>query len=571
MNSILSLPDAAAWALRTSLEALPLVLAVLLLAHTRLCQPRWRMWIAALFFIRLALPAVPEAAWNSWSIRSTAIVPASASASPSPSPSAPIAAAHTESEVASELAPALASPPQPAAFNWFALLPWIWLAGVLVTLAWLAASHLLTRRWILRNQQPSLRWFDSLAAWARDRQGVKQPVPVVIVRGLSTMAIFGWVRPRLLIPADLSDRYTPDQIRGMLLHEFAHVRRGDVLWTWLALLACALHWFNPLAWLAFRRFCADRELICDAAALANLGDEGRFSYGDALLRSLHVTPLTPAPSLAPFFRIHPEIKHRILMITKPIAPNAWSRLAALLLLPALSLISFTTSRAQSEGEKPAREGERSKSESREGERESAAKKESAPRESELDKYKRENAERKATRDGEGKREGARDGEMKKEGARDGERSREGTRDGDSKREGARDGDSKKEGARDGERSREGTRDGDSKREGARDGDGKREGARDGERSREGTRDGEGKREGARDGDSKKEGARDGEKPRREGDRDGDSRRTGPRDGETKKEGPRDGEAKREGARDGERSREGARDGDGDGKRGSRED
>lgn len=569
MNSILSLPDAPAWALRTSLEALPLVLAVLLLAHTRLCQPRWRMWIAALFFIRLALPAVPEAAWNSWS--APAITAVSSSPSSSSSPRTVMAEAAAAEEEAAVVAVASPAP----SFHWPRALSWLWFAGVVVTLAWLTASHFLTRRWILRNQQPSLRWFDSLANWAQDRQGVKQHVPVVIVHGLSTMAIFGWVRPRLLIPADLADRYTPDQIRGMLLHEFAHVRRCDVLWTWLALLACALHWFNPFAWLAFRRFCADRELICDASALESLGDEGRFSYGDALLRSLYVTPLTPAPSLAPFFRIHPEIKHRILMITKPIAPNAWSRLAAVLLLPALSLISFTTSRAQSEGEKPPREAERPRSESREGEREGGAKKESAPRESELDKYKRENAERKTNRDGEGKRNGPRDGEMKKEGARDGEGKREGARDGDAKREGARDGDSKKDGARDGERSREGTRDGEGKREGARDGDSKKEDARDGERPRrEG--DGEGKRGAAREGDGEvRKPSREGEKPR-EGDRDGEGRKSGQRDGEKKKEGPRDGERARDGEGkrgdgDGERSREGTRDGDGEGKRGSRED
>lgn len=246
MNSILSLPDTAAWALRTSLEALPLVLAVLLLARTRLCQPRWRMWIAALFFVRLALPTVPEATWNSWGMP-TAVVAAS---------SAPVQEVDAIGGGAEPAVAAVAS-----SFDWRATLPWLWLAGVLVTLGWLAASHFITRRWILRNQQPSLRWFDSMASWARERQGVTQQVPVVIVRGLSTMAIFGWVRPRLLIPADLADRYSPDQIRGMLLHEFAHVRRRDVLWTWLALLACALHWFNPLAWLAFRRFCADRELI----------------------------------------------------------------------------------------------------------------------------------------------------------------------------------------------------------------------------------------------------------------------------------------------------------------------
>lgn len=502
------------WAARTSLAALPLALAVLLLARVRFCQPCWRMWIAALFFLRLALPGVPETSWNVWSVTPASVV---------------------VEAVESDPLPAVAAV---AAFDWKAALGWLWLVGVIVTLGWLVASHFITRRWIFRNAQPSLRWFDSLADWARERQGVIQRVPVVIVRGLSTMAIFGWLRPRLLIPADLADRYTAEQIRGMLLHEFAHVRRRDVLWTWLALLACALHWFNPLAWLAFRRFCADRELICDAAALAALDEHGRYSYGDALLRSLEVAPLSPAPSLAPFFRIHPEIKHRIRMITKPLQPTMWSRFAAALLVPALSLVAFTTSRAQSETEKP-REGERTRSESREAERPGETERDEArsrgttrdgekPKESELDKYKRENAERKAERDGEAKREGARYGEGRRSAERDGDRPRDGERESDSRRGG------------DGEMKRGESRDGEARR--SRDGDG--------ERPREGARDGDSRRSAERDGDRSREGARDGE-----------GRKDGPRDGEVKKDGPRDGETRKEGARDGERSREGSRDGD----------
>lgn len=469
----------ASWALHTSLSALPLALAVLLLARCRLCQPRWRMWIAALFFIRLALPAVPEVSWNAWAPKAPATI-------------------------------AFASDPLPAAaaattFEWKLALPALWLAGVVVTLGWLVASHFLTRRWILQRQAPSLRWFEALADWARERQGVTQHVPVLVVRELSTMAIFGWLRPRLLIPADLADRYTGEQIRGMLLHEFAHVRRRDVLWTWLSLIACALHWFNPLAWLAFRRFCADRELVCDAAALDCLGHNERLSYGDALLRSLDVTPLTPAPSLAPFFRIHPEIKHRILMITKPVLPTAWSRLAAALLVPALSLLAFTTSRAQ-DAEKPKPEGEKPKTESRDGEKPKAG-----------------------ARDGERPREGARDGEGRKPGPRDGETKKEGegTRKPTKAEERRREREMKRERGRDGEAKKEGAREGDSRKSGPRDGEMKKEGSRDGDRPREGARDGEGRKPGPRDGEAKKEGPRDGDKPR-EGER-------SPKDGE-KREG-----------------------------------
>jgi beta-lactamase regulating signal transducer with metallopeptidase domain len=520
---------------QTSIAALPLVLVLLLLARVRLVQPRWRTWLAVLFFLRLVLPTVPEASWAPVAPVATNLVQ--------------VAAAPTVSE------PAPASAP---AFDWKSALAAVWLAGAVTTLSWLCVSHWQTRRWVLLHRGPALRWFETLAGQAREQQGVGRDIPVIMVRGLSTMAVFGWQRPQLLVPADLADRYTGGQIRGMLLHEFAHVRRRDVLWTWLALMVCALHWFNPLVWLAFRRFCADRELICDAMALEALGEGegGRRSYGDALLRSLEVAPLAPAPSLAPFFHVHPEIKHRLLMITKPITANAWTRLAATFVATTITAFTFTTARAKADEEKPKREGERDRAAEREErKREREPKKEAAPKESELDKFKRESAERKAQRDGEVKKEGSRDGDQPREGAkRDGDAKKEGARDGEQPREGAkRDGEGRKAGPRDGEMKKEGPRDGEARKAGPRDGEAKKEGVRDGDQPREGAkRDGEGRKAGPRDGEAKKEGVRDGE-VKKEGARDGEARKAGPRDGEAKKEGAADGEKPREGEKkDGDR-------------------
>ena len=77
----------------------------------------------------------------------------------------------------------------------------------------------------------------------------------------------GLVRPTVLLcRADL-ERLTSDELRVILAHEFAHVRRGDL---WHGLIPHAAHilfWFYPLIWLAYREFDMAREAACDARAL----------------------------------------------------------------------------------------------------------------------------------------------------------------------------------------------------------------------------------------------------------------------------------------------------------------
>jgi hypothetical protein len=266
----------------------------------------------------------------------------------------------------------------------------------------------------------------------------------------------------LLAPVNLGTRYSEEEIRSMFLHELAHIRRHDVLWASLGLIACALHWFNPLAWLALRRFANDREILCDDFALSIIGQSSRQQYGGTLLKLLEENPPSSPVSVAPFFRNQTELKHRLINIMKPTPSNLWSRLLALVAVPSIATLTLTTSLADEEKAK-----QRAESESE--------------------------VRKEVTRDGDQERRGPRDGEIKKEGIRDG--GREGER-------GPRDGEARKEGARDGDREGEKRR--------ARDGEMKKEGA---------ARDGDGERRGEGEGDMKKPSRKgDGDRPRQEGER-----------------------------------------------------
>lgn len=183
--------------------------------------------------------------------------------------SAPLAAAaDTVQELGAlplpDLAPA--APTAAVALPWYARLsPWhalaaVWLAGVLVL-----ALRGIAGYWRLRRSV-------ALACKAPDGcyGGACVAAPFTL----------GILRPRI---------YLPDSLQGaarqaVLLHEQTHIRRGDPLTKPLFYAAVCLHWFNPLAWLAFRGFERDMEAACDEAAVQGRPLPERSAYCETLLQ-----------------------------------------------------------------------------------------------------------------------------------------------------------------------------------------------------------------------------------------------------------------------------------------------
>ncbi|HEV2734385.1 MAG TPA: M56 family metallopeptidase, partial [Longimicrobiaceae bacterium] len=152
------------------------------------------------------------------------------------------------------------------ALGWPLLLLAAWAAGASV---WLGALLLGVLR--MRSENARARWvMEGPLAEMLERLRVEAGVrrPVALLRGdESAMPVtWGVHRPRILLPAG-AEGWPAERLRAVLLHELAHVRRGD----WAVLLAaetaCALYWFNPLVWAAAARLRAESEHACDDQVL----------------------------------------------------------------------------------------------------------------------------------------------------------------------------------------------------------------------------------------------------------------------------------------------------------------
>lgn len=304
-----------AWAMESLLASALLMLAVLALRapvrKTFGAPVAYALW--AIPALRLLLPPLP-AGWRTEALPTLASLPAAE----------PIA--HALEPVAA--LPALV--PQTAS-----LLPAIvlgtWAAGAVALLLWQVADYWRFRYRLLRH------------GLALDQIG---GVTIVQSETASGPVAFGVFDKVVAFPRDFAARFDAEERALALEHELGHHRRGDLIANWVALAVLALHWFNPLAWVAFRAFRADQEMANDAGVLARLGGASRHAYGCAIVKAAHGRAVTATCHL----HTVKDLKGRLRMLSRTRASRTRTTLGvaatAAIALGALGLTASGTQAAE---------------------------------------------------------------------------------------------------------------------------------------------------------------------------------------------------------------------------------
>jgi beta-lactamase regulating signal transducer with metallopeptidase domain len=169
-------------------------------------------------------------------------------------------------------APARVTPERVATWlrsAWFAVAA-LFLVPVAIVL-W--RLHLLRRGglpWI--KGEPLVR---TLAAQA----GVRRSIDILRHERIASPVTYGWRRPAIILPID-ADGWSDADVRRAIVHELEHVRRDDWPVQLAARVVCAVYWFHPLVWVAWRHLCLESERACDDAVLRNAE---RTEYADQLV------------------------------------------------------------------------------------------------------------------------------------------------------------------------------------------------------------------------------------------------------------------------------------------------
>jgi WD40 repeat protein/beta-lactamase regulating signal transducer with metallopeptidase domain len=267
----------------------------------------------------------------------------------------PIVAAASVVEPKSDPSPEparVAAPPTPVRtpLSSSAILMLVWLAVSAALFARLVRSIWVTRRLIRESLlvPEGLSWFTVDFETLRRTAGVRSAVRWALSAKVTSPAVGGLLRPTVVMPPDLDDGLTAKQLNWVLLHELAHIRRGDLWVVMVQRLVGAVFFFHPAVHLANWIIDQLREYACDDVALA-AAHASRHACGEGFLtivgRSVDHT-YSPSPALGLFesrMLIHRRLL-RILDSRRTIHPRL-SPLATVVLV-AMALVVLPYGRAR---------------------------------------------------------------------------------------------------------------------------------------------------------------------------------------------------------------------------------
>src|SRR4051794_27373609 len=225
------------------------------------------------------------------------------------------AAAETSPPATRAASPA---PAAPAPFDWKSALMALWMVGGALVVLRLAYG--IVRVWWMERRAVEI----TDDGWVRIADGLARRLRVgrvvTLLREAHAVVPMTWgvVRPVVLLPAD-AEEWDTERRTVVLAHELAHVRRWDTLTQWIAHLAIALFWFNPLVWMAARQMREEREHACDDAVLS-IGTRP-VEYADHLLDIVRSLGSAEGPAAALAMARRSQFEGRLLAILDNATPR----------------------------------------------------------------------------------------------------------------------------------------------------------------------------------------------------------------------------------------------------------
>lgn len=160
-------------------------------------------------------------------------------------------------------------------------LPLIWLSGALIYISVFFISYI---KYIIHRKRNSVFVaYNTVFEQAKKELNIKRNIKLRISFEKSSPALIGFFAPTVYIPNITLD---DENMRMVFLHELTHYKHKDLLFKWLALFCCAIHFFNPLVYFVCSNFSESCEIACDMSVTSKMTDGEKVVYMKTILEML---------------------------------------------------------------------------------------------------------------------------------------------------------------------------------------------------------------------------------------------------------------------------------------------
>lgn len=158
--------------------------------------------------------------------------------------------------------------------TWHTITFVVWLLGMLAIAGLLIGRMMLLRHWHKQQEKREIpKWFHELLVKTAQQFDISRLPAIVFNDKVKTPAVYGMFRPVMLLPQNYFDNLSEEEAQHVLLHELAHLKRGDLWLHGLTLFMQIIYWFNPLLIWVRRQMKHVREICCDLTVANVLRDK----------------------------------------------------------------------------------------------------------------------------------------------------------------------------------------------------------------------------------------------------------------------------------------------------------
>ncbi len=326
MTDYISFNALADWAVHTGLAVTALILLVLLIRKpvarylgAKAAYALWFVPLARLFVPVIVLPAKPT---DSVGITETP---------------APVFILEEAAR------PAIEAP----SIEWAPVLVSVWITGAAIWLILQMVRQAAYHRNLKRHSRQPDHALNTVIKQAQDLAGLNRRPDIRVADDRHGPLVTGLMRPLVILPDNFERGYSLDQQRLALVHEFSHIRRGDLWAASAALIFRALNWPNPVIHFAATQFRTDQEAACDQSVLDAMSsvDNARQTYAETLVQAARSSVAMPRPVPMGLTIYHP-LKERLMRLENPTSKaGLMSRALTTTLLCGAVLVSAPFTRA----------------------------------------------------------------------------------------------------------------------------------------------------------------------------------------------------------------------------------